>query len=215
MSEPTDPIIVCDCEGTMHKLRVEVWRCRCCQRELMQTRDDRPLEAELVRLRAENERLRADLALWKPMTPAEAQAAYDAAEAVPMSDEECERIVKFATDPANRLNNEEETQLWVRVTKLNAEIRAKDAALAAMREALTECRKVHCDPDGYSWEKELTAKVDAALATDAGAALRRLAAAEAVCNDLGKNGECPSWEKLLADLAAWRKELAACTGFSN
>lgn len=47
-------------------------------------------------LEAEVARLAKELAMWKPMTPEEADKAYDEAPAEPMSEEEIERMVQAA-----------------------------------------------------------------------------------------------------------------------
>lgn len=100
---------------------------------------------------AEIARLRAELALWKPMTPAEAQAAYDKAEAAPWSEEETQRVLDRVLDPAESLNNLEEAQLHVVVKRLRARvgelediwyrglhISALETSVAALRAALAE-----------------------------------------------------------------------------
>lgn len=71
-------------------------------------------EAELVRLREE-------LKLWRPLTPEEAQAAYDETEASPLSEEQIERIMAKALDPAYCLSNPERVALDVRVRQLEKE----------------------------------------------------------------------------------------------
>lgn len=42
-------------------------------------------QCRIRELKTENERLRAELDKWRPLTPEEVQKAYDEAEAVPMS----------------------------------------------------------------------------------------------------------------------------------
>lgn len=80
--------------------------------------------------------LKAELDKWRPMTNEEAQAAYDAAEAVPISDEEIDRILKFATDPANRCTNSEQAQMVGEIRRLGAKLNKSEAAHAAMVERL-------------------------------------------------------------------------------
>lgn len=59
--------------------------------------DHDKLRSECERLRQENENMRGELATWKPLTAKEAQAAYDAAKPVPLSEERIQEIVKYAT----------------------------------------------------------------------------------------------------------------------
>lgn len=66
--------------------------------------------------------LEAKLAKWKPLTPEEAEKAYDEAVAVPMSEDEINRIVKAAMDPAERLPNSEQMQLAARLRELEAKL---------------------------------------------------------------------------------------------
>lgn len=77
----------------------------------------------------------AELEKWRPLTDEEAQAAYDAAEAKPMDEEEVKRIVEFATDPANRLPNGDQAvlvgtvrKLWKREEELKARIAELEVA---------------------------------------------------------------------------------------
>lgn len=80
--------------------------------------------SDLTEAHAEIERLRAELAIWKPLTPAAAKKAYDEAEAVPVSKEEIDRIVAFALDPANRCTNSEQAQMVAEIRRLRAHLRA-------------------------------------------------------------------------------------------
>lgn len=79
------------------------------------------LVPEVKQLRAENARLRDELALWKPMTPEEADAALAEIEPIPISDEEIQRIVEYATDPANRPPQTHYTKLTAKVKQLTAQ----------------------------------------------------------------------------------------------
>lgn len=63
-----------------------------------------------------------ELALWKPMTAEEAEAVFEAAEASPLSDEEIDRIVEQAMDPAYRPSNAEYAQMAVRIKRLEAQL---------------------------------------------------------------------------------------------
>lgn len=67
----------------------------------------------------------AELMLWKPMTPEEAEAAYDAAEAIPISDEEIEGIVSRVTDPTYRPSEPEHVKLAAKITQLQQELAAR------------------------------------------------------------------------------------------
>lgn len=82
--------------------------------------------AHVRRLEAERDQLKADLDLWRPLTHEEAEAAYEAAEAAPMSDEQIRRMVKRALDPAELLPNSEQAQLAVALQRAEAE---RDAAV--------------------------------------------------------------------------------------
>lgn len=75
----------------------------------------------MEKLVADNTSLRTELDLWRPLTPAEAVKAMDEAEAAPMSEEEIQRIVAKATDPAQRLTNSEQAQLVAENRRLQAE----------------------------------------------------------------------------------------------
>ncbi len=59
----------------------------------------------IKKLQAENERLRSELAPFQPMSIEEAEKAYDEAESVPMSEEQIEHGLKYATDPEYRANH--------------------------------------------------------------------------------------------------------------
>lgn len=71
-------------------------------------------------------RLKAELDLWRPLTPEEAEKAVAQAQAAPMSDERIAEIVAFATDPAESLNNDE----WVQLAAKNRQLRAEIVRLA-------------------------------------------------------------------------------------
>lgn len=79
------------------------------------------LKKQLDELKAEMSRIREELALWRPLTPQEAEQAFNEAEATPLSKEQIVEMVKRAMDPAERLNNSEQARLAVRVKKLEAE----------------------------------------------------------------------------------------------
>lgn len=84
------------------------------------------------------EKLEADLKLWRPLTPEEAQKAYDEAEAVPVSEEEIQRIVAFATDPANRCTNNEQMQLAAALKKARKQLFIAHARAEAMESRADE-----------------------------------------------------------------------------
>ena len=75
---------------------------------------------------AEIERLRDELSLWKPMTPEEAERAYDEAEAVPMAPGEAEAIIEkmmaSINDPLYRPSEPEYVQLVVEIRRLRKEV---------------------------------------------------------------------------------------------
>jgi hypothetical protein len=79
--------------------------------------------------RAEIAELRAELDLWRPLTPEEAERAYAEAEAVPMSEGRIQEILRKAMDPAERLPNNEQVQLTAEVRRL------RDALHASHEEA--------------------------------------------------------------------------------
>lgn len=67
-------------------------------------------------------RLKAELKLWRPLTPEEAEQALDEAEAIPMSPEEIESLVRRATDPATICTNDEQAQMAAEIARLRAEV---------------------------------------------------------------------------------------------
>ncbi len=73
----------------------------------------RELTAERDALAVTAEGLREELAKWKPLTPEEAQKAFDEAKAEPLSDERIAEILRHATDPAYTMPNSEQAQLAV------------------------------------------------------------------------------------------------------
>ena len=100
------------------------------------------LRADLLSLREERDRLQKELDLWKPLTVEEAQKAYDEAEAIPLSEERINELVRIATDPAVKLPNNEQAQLAVALRKAESE-----------RDRLLDClyRAFH---GGCSWESK-------------------------------------------------------------
>jgi hypothetical protein len=95
---------------------------------------------QLCDLQRELEEARAELKLWKPLTPEEAEAALDEAEAIPISDEELNRIVALVTDPAYRPSEPEHV-------KLAAKVRQQARQLDEARERLIACHKQACTPE--------------------------------------------------------------------
>lgn len=65
---------------------------------------------------------RAELALWKPLTPAEAEMALNEAKAVPWSEDRIREIVTRATDPAEKLPNSHQAQLAAEVDRLKEKV---------------------------------------------------------------------------------------------
>jgi hypothetical protein len=74
--------------------------------------------------------LEAELALWKPLTPEEAEKALDEAVAVPLSEDRIRDIFAYATDPANAVDNKSSAAMAVRITELES----RAAGLEAERE---------------------------------------------------------------------------------
>lgn len=95
-----------------------------------------------VTLRAEAERLRKELKLWKPLTPQEAEAALVEFEnEPPLSEEDAKRIVERVTDPAYTMPNPERVQLSLDNQRLRQHIADLEAKAATARdEALREVR---------------------------------------------------------------------------
>jgi len=98
----------------------------------------------LAELTARAETAEREAALWRPLTPAEAEKALDEAEAVPMTDDEIAAIVKRATDPADWLSNSEQAQLAIRLgtvererDRLRAACEASDRYFRAVAAAWT------------------------------------------------------------------------------
>jgi hypothetical protein len=83
------------------------------------------VSVRIADLEAEVRRLTNELALWKPMTPEEAEKAYDEAEAVPMAPGEAEAIVEkmmaSINDPLYRPTEPEYVQLVVEIRRLRKE----------------------------------------------------------------------------------------------
>ncbi len=87
---------------------------------------------------AELERLRSELALWKPLTPEEAEQAFATAEAAPLPPERIAEIVARATDPAVQLPNSEQDQLVVALRNAQAERDEARTLAASLRHDLRE-----------------------------------------------------------------------------
>lgn len=104
-------------------------------------------------------RLREELAMWKPLTTEEAQAAYEAAEAVPMSDDDVQKIVDRVMDHAERMSNRDEATLVATLRKSWKQRDALEAANTRLREANKKLVPMNADL------KEILAKGDYVLAT--------------------------------------------------
>lgn len=79
--------------------------------------------------------LEAELKFWRPLTPEEAEKAMAEAKAMPMSEEQIQRIVAKALDPAERIDNFGTAAMAARIKSLEAErdrleAECKDAAVA-------------------------------------------------------------------------------------
>lgn len=118
-------------------------------------RDDDPhgeCRHEIHRVTAERDKLQKqltdaeeELKLWKPMTYEEAEAAIDAAEAVPISQERIEQIVAQVTDPTYRPTEAEHVQLAVKVKLLRLQVDMLRASLQESnewRERLQEAERL-------------------------------------------------------------------------
>jgi hypothetical protein len=70
----------------------------------------------------EIERLKAELAMWKPMTPEEAEAALAAVEAEPLDEEEINAIVEKVTDPAYRPSEPEHVLMAAEIRRLRSQL---------------------------------------------------------------------------------------------
>lgn len=88
-------------------------------------RDTAALDAARERVRE----LEAELTMWRPLTPEEAERALDEAEAVPLSEERIKDIVERALDPGERIPNSEQAQMAVRIRDLAQENKKLRAAI--------------------------------------------------------------------------------------
>lgn len=98
------------------------------------------------------EDLTAELKLWKPMTPEEAEAALDAAEGIPISDEEIERMVEFATNPANRLPESDQIMMAAKIKQLTTERDRLNEECSRLQSALDEIA-TQCQHEGQPIEQ--------------------------------------------------------------
>lgn len=76
---------------------------------------------------AEIAALKSELAMWKPMTPEEAEAAYEAAEAMPISEEEINAIVAKVTDPTYRPTEPEHVLMVAEIRRLRTRVNELEA----------------------------------------------------------------------------------------
>ena len=90
---------------------------------------------EVRQLQARVEELERELKLWRPLTPEEAEQALNDAQAVPISEEVFARILAKATDPAERVTNNEAAQMAARIAEL-------EAALKPFADRSEECRRI-------------------------------------------------------------------------
>lgn len=113
------------------------------------------VERELDAAEAERDRLAAELDLWRPLTPAEAERALAEAKAEPLSEERIAEIVRRATDPAVQLPNNEQAQLAAERDRLKAEVERLRAAAHGVVLACRQCHGAglvhigHTPRDGY------------------------------------------------------------------
>lgn len=95
------------------------------------------IAAEAAKLRERVRELEAEVKRWKPMTDDEITAELDKyKDAPPLSQERIDELVKYATDPANRLDNDQELSLHRAVQQKDARISKLEAESSAMRELL-------------------------------------------------------------------------------
>jgi hypothetical protein len=99
-------------------------------------------EDEHAICKQEIDRLKAELAIWKPLSPEEADAALAEVEAEgcdPLSEEQIERMVKQATDPTTRFTEPEHVRMLAEIRRRGNKIdrlRASRDALAAACQAV-------------------------------------------------------------------------------
>jgi len=101
---------------------------------------DQQYRDRIVAMEAELAQCREQLDLWRPLTPEDAQAAYDAAEAEPLSQERIAEIVRKATDPAERLTNNEQAQLAVENARLLIRLCHSDKMIAEQVETISQLK---------------------------------------------------------------------------
>lgn len=107
--------------------------------------------------RWEIERLKAELKMWKPMTPEEAEKALDEAVPIPISDEEIDRIVSKVTDPTYHPSEPEHVLMAAKIRQL------RDARIKLAIDVLglfTEYRDKHGMPEEIAKAKAICEVID-------------------------------------------------------
>ncbi len=74
---------------------------------------------QLATVTAERDQALAELKLWKPMTPEEAEAAFDEAVPMPIPDEKIAEMVARITDPSYRPTQPERVLMAARIQQLD------------------------------------------------------------------------------------------------
>lgn len=98
---------------------------------------------ELAEVCRERDEARAELDKWRPLTNEEAQKAYDEAEAVPLSQDEIDRILEKMTDPAVMVPNDEHAKMVAHIRKLMAHIAALEAEVTRLREERDQWKELY------------------------------------------------------------------------
>ncbi len=118
---PTEPQWLTADEIARHRNHVHVDWCQAGRRDTSTVFQTNEI-SRLIDIAEEANALRDELKLWKPMTPEEADKAFDEAEAVPISDEEVAVIVARVTDPAYCPTEPERVQMAVKIKRQEEEI---------------------------------------------------------------------------------------------
>ena len=150
----------------------EAWLRRQCGLHISNAKIISELLDALAAERDAREAAEKELAKWKPLTPEEAEKAYAEAEAVPMSEEGIQRIMKVALDPAATVPNSEQSQLAVRISDLRiqkglliaraeAAEKEREQAISFLDEAIKAMQAQEEENDGLVAERDaLKAEVE-------------------------------------------------------
>ena len=100
-------------------------------------------QAKLVKGTLEKlDELESELAIWKPLTPEEAEKAISEAEAVPISREQIERIMAKVRDPASRPPESEAVTMAAKIKQQSAELEQLKRLLAERDAEIERLRKI-------------------------------------------------------------------------